>query len=71
MYEIQTITYDQAGNIIERSVCTKPKPAASVEIATDGNGNPKPLIKVYDEDPQEAKRLACKLYRQIMKELLD
>jgi hypothetical protein len=47
-------------------VTTTPAPAASVEIATDSKGNPKPTVKVYHDDPAEAKRLACQLYAEIL-----
>jgi hypothetical protein len=44
-------------------------PASSVEIATDAKGNPKPTVKVYHDDPAEAKRLACELYSDILQAL--
>jgi hypothetical protein len=69
MNTTESITYDHAGNIIEQSVTTTPQLASSVEIATDRKGHPKPSVMVYHDDPQEAKRLACKLYREIIETL--
>ncbi len=66
MNTTESITYDHEGNVIERSITTAPLPASSVEIATDSKGDPKPTVKVYHEDPAEAKRLACELYSEIV-----
>ena len=51
------------------AVTTTPAPASSVEISTDSKGNPKPTVKVYHDDPTEAKRLACALYAEILEAL--
>lgn len=69
MNQTESITYDHEGNVIERAVTQTPMPASSVEIATDSKGNPKPTVKVYHDDPQEAKRLACRLYAEIIEAL--
>lgn len=64
MNQTESVTYDHEGHVIERAVTTAPLPASSVEIATDSKGNPKPTVKVYHNDPAEAKRLACELYAE-------
>ena len=69
MNTTESVTYDHQGNIIERAITTTPAPASSVEIATDSKGNPKPTVKVYHDDPAEAKRLACMLYAEIIESL--
>lgn len=69
MNQTESITYDHEGNVIERAVTQTPMPASSVEIATDSKGNPKPTVKVYHDDPAEAKRVACALYAEIVETL--
>lgn len=66
MNQTESVTYDHQGNVIERAVTQTPMPASSVEIATDSKGNAKPTVKVYHDDPAEAKRLACELYAEII-----
>ncbi len=69
MNTTEQTTYDHEGNVIERAVTNSPPPASSVEIATDSKGNAKPTVKVYHEDPAEAKRLACEMYAEILETL--
>ncbi len=69
MNQTEQTTYDHEGNVIERAVTQAPAAASSVEIATDSKGNPKPTVKVYHEDPVEAKALACQLYAEILETL--
>ncbi len=69
MNQTESTTYDHEGNVIERAVTNAPAPASSVEIATDSKGNAKPTVKVYHEDPTEAKALACELYAEILQTL--
>ncbi|MCZ6873089.1 MAG: hypothetical protein O7G88_06110 [bacterium] len=69
MNQTEQITYDHFGNIIQHAITTAPAAASSVEIATDSKGNPKPTVKVYHDDPAEAKRLACELYAEILEAL--
>lgn len=69
MNQTESTTYDHKGNVIESSITTSSLPASSVEIATDGKGNPKPTVKVYHGDPQEAKQMAYKLYAEIVEAL--
>jgi hypothetical protein len=69
MNQTESITYDHQGNIIELAVTQTPMPASSVEIATDSKGNPKPTVKVYHDDPAEAKRMACELYAEVIDRL--
>lgn len=69
MHLSETTTYDHFGTVIERAVTTTPLPASSVEIATDSKGNPKPTVKVYHEDPEEASRQAHQLYTKLVERL--
>lgn len=69
MQTTETVTYDQGGNVTQRSVTTAPLPASSVEIATDSKGNPKPTVKVYNSDPDEAPREACRIYQDVLEAL--
>jgi len=48
---------------------TQPAPYSSVEITTDSKGIPKPTIKVYHADPDEAARTALRLYNEICGQL--
>ena len=61
--------FDHTNTVVERTVSVEPAPASSVEITTDGKGQPKPTIKVYDEDPHEALAVALTLYRECMTRL--
>ena len=69
MNTTESTTYDHEGNVIEHAITNTPAPASSVEIATDSKGNPKPTVKVYHDDPIEAKALACQLYAEILEAL--
>ena len=66
MNQTESITYDHQGNVIERAVTQTPMPASSVEIATDSKGNPKPTVKVYHDDPDEAAAEAVRIYQEIL-----
>jgi len=71
MQTTNSIIYDREGNVAEHSTITAPSPASSVEIATDSKGVPKPTVKVYHEDPDEAARTALRLYRQLSEALKE
>lgn len=66
MQTTETVTYDHEGNVIERAVTQTPAPTSSVEIATDSKGNPKPTVKVYHSDPDEAAAEACRIYQEVL-----
>ena len=65
--EIQV--FDQTNQVVERTIRVEPAPASSVEIATDAKGQPKPTVKVYDENPQQALAVALELYRACLTQL--
>ncbi len=65
--EIQV--FDHTNTVVERTVRVEPAPASSVEIATDSKGQPKPTVKVYHEDPQQAFAVALELYRACLTRL--
>ena len=61
--------FDHTNQVVERTIRVEPAPASSVEIATDAKGQPKPTVKVYDEDPQQALAVALELYRACLTQL--
>ncbi len=61
--------FDHTNTVVERTVRVEPAPASSVEIATDAKGQPKPTVKVYDEDPQQALAVALALYHACLTQL--
>jgi len=56
-------------NINPLYVETQPVPYSSVEITTDSKGTPKPTVKVYHADADEAARTALRLYNEICGQL--
>ncbi len=49
---------------METPMVVSSPPVSSVEISTSAKGVPQLTVKVYDENPQEAKDTAVRLYME-------
>jgi hypothetical protein len=59
----------QATHGVQHSVQTQPMQQSSVEIAQNSKGTPQVTVKIYDADPDAAKDMALRLYKEILLDL--
>ncbi len=64
-----TIIKDAEGGLVEVQTTTEPRPASSVELVTGAKGQIQPKVKIYHEDPDQAARIAIRIYLDLVEQI--